>query len=237
MTAAALAGFVLGFFGSVHCIGMCGPLVLAMPAGEGSRFRIAAGRLIYNLGRVATYVAFGALLGSVGGAVRVPEFQRAVSIAAGAAVILMLVAPRIIRSVAGSFAPFARVTSAVSAGIGRLIRKTSVPALFGLGILNGLLPCGFVYLGIAGALASGSTANGMAFMAGFGFGTIPAMFSVSFIPTLVSAAVRRRLARLLPAFTLLVGALLIVRGLALGIPYVSPKLNAPAVQTEGSCGQ
>jgi hypothetical protein len=229
---AFVPGFVLGFFGSVHCIGMCGPLVLAMPAGAAGRLRFVAGRLVYNLGRVVTYVSFGALLGFAGGAVRMPGFQQTVSIAAGISVVVLVLLPRIGRSALSSFAPIARLAAAITSGISRLITRTSMPSLFGLGLLNGLLPCGFVYLAVAGALAAGTTVAGMTFMAGFGVGTIPAMFGVSLFPRLVSQSVRQKAVRLLPAFTVLVGLLLILRGLNLGIPYVSPKLNPPASQTE-----
>jgi sulfite exporter TauE/SafE len=213
---------------------MCGPLVVGMPAGTGGPIRFIAGRLLYNLGRVLTYVGFGALLGFVGGAIPLPSVQRVISVMAGMAIIVITLLP-IVTGTAFRFPLLDRVGGLVTRGIGRMMARTSFPAMFALGFLNGLLPCGFVYLAIAGALASGGPGDGMIFMGAFGTGTVPAMFGMSLFPRFVSPEFRRRTLRVLPAFTLLVGILLILRGLNLGIPYVSPKLGSPAAQTTTDC--
>ena len=231
---AAFAGLVLGFFGSLHCIGMCGPLVIAMPADMGGHVRFVAGRLSYNLGRVMTYMGIGGLLGLAGGSIPMPEVQRAISVMAGVFVVVAALLPYI-GGAAVRIASLDRIGGFVSRRISRMMSNSSFPAMFGLGLLNGLLPCGFVYLGLAGALASGSAADGMIFMGAFGTGTVPAMFGVSLFPRLVSSEFRQKALRVLPVFTLLVGLILILRGLNLGIPYLSPKLQMPTAQSAPDC--
>ena len=229
MTMEILAGLAFGFVGSLHCVGMCGPLVLALPLGGASRARLAAGRTLYHLGRVITYALIGAAVGTFGGKLLLPLLQQRLSVVAGATVLLAAVAPALVRK-AGEAKLLGALTARVSGWMGRLLREKSLPTMLGLGMLNGLLPCGFVYVALAAALVTGSTLGGTLFMAGFGLGTVPAMLSVSLFPGIFPAPARARLARVLPAFSVAVGVLLIVRGLNLGIPYVSPKFAAPVVE-------
>jgi hypothetical protein len=95
------------------------------------------------------------------------------------------------------------------------------------GVLNGLLPCGFVYAALATALTAGDLVESMTFMAAFGAGTGPAMLGVSLVGRVASAAWRARLQRLVPYGLAFVGLLLIVRGLGLG-SMISPLLRPPS---------
>lgn len=224
-----ITGLTFGFLGSAHCIGMCGPIVLALPVGGRSRTRLLTGRLIYSVGRVITYTALGAAVGLLGGKLLLPLFQQNLSIVVGGTILAVALAPRIVHRLA-AVSPLQPLYLRVSNGIGTLIRNESMAAMLGLGVLNGLLPCGFVYLAIAGAAVSANMTGGMMFMAGFGFGTVPAMLAISLFPGMFSVRIRSQLAKLLPAVTIVVGILLIVRGLNLGIPYLSPRFNAPTVE-------
>jgi sulfite exporter TauE/SafE len=218
----------------MHCIGMCGPIALALPVGSYSRSRFLAGRLLYNAGRVVTYAAIGAVVGLFGGKLLLPVLQQDLSIIVGATVLISVLVPLLFRKVtlAKILQPF---YDKVSRGISALMRNPSGGAMLGLGLLNGLLPCGFVYLAVAGALVSSNLLGGMLFMTGFGCGTIPAMLGVSLFPGFISLNVRTRLARVLPVFTAIVGVLLIVRGLNLGIPYLSPKISQHQHSVSGDC--
>jgi sulfite exporter TauE/SafE len=103
-----------------------------------------------------------------------------------------------------------------------------------IGLLNGLLPCGLVYLGIAGALATGDILDGAMFMAAFGLGTIPAMLLVTSIRDYISIRFRERVRKVVPVFAGLMATMLILRGMGLGIPYISPAIenNHGVVQHE-----
>jgi uncharacterized protein len=214
--------FVLGFVGSAHCAGMCGPLALALPPTGNTRTVFLAGRMAYNLGRIITYAALGALFGLLGQAFAIAGLQRWVSLVAGAVILLGLVASR-------RFSlnlPLNRLVANLKSGFGVLLRQRAVSAMFGVGLLNGLLPCGLVYVACAGATASGNTVNGVAYMFAFGLGTLPMMLALSIAGQKLHLTLRFKLQKLVPASLAVVGALLVMRGLALGIPYLSPKLPA-----------
>jgi sulfite exporter TauE/SafE len=205
---------------------MCGPLVLALPGGQGGRLQLVAGRLLYNAGRILTYSLLGGIFGLVGGVVRMAGFQQLLSVSLGAGIVLAaLVSLGAGRRVALS-APFATRGIAVLKGaLSRLFRAEARSGLLLIGMLNGLLPCGFVYLGLAGSLTAGSVPGGMAYMALFGLGTVPLMLTVSLTGHLIRAEVRQFARRLLPVGMLVLGALFVLRGLGLDIPYVSPVLD------------
>ncbi len=220
-----LTGFAFGFLGSLHCIGMCGPIVLALPVGTQRMFRYTVGRLLYNLGRVVTYSIMGGVLGLVGAGLSFAFLQQNVSIIAGATILLAMVVRRFSRVALPSPLSPAHLLLRLQGKIASLLRESALPPLFFLGVLNGVLPCGFVYLAITTAAVTADVFQGMLFMTGFGIGTMPAMVGFSFFPRLVSRGLRAKISRILPAFTILVGVLLIVRGMNLGIPFISPRLS------------
>jgi len=212
---------VLGLVGSLHCLGMCGPLALALPATGTTRFSFALGRLAYNLGRITTYVALGAGFGIVGQSFALFGLQRWLSIGAGAAILLGLIAS--IRWAAN--APMVRGIRWLKGAFATLLRRRSLGSLVLLGGLNGLLPCGLVYVACAGAAATGASSRGAAYMVAFGAGTLPVMLGVNLIVAKVQPSLRNRLQRFIPASAALLGLLLIVLGLSLGIPYLSPGIS------------
>ncbi len=232
---ALLAALALGLFGSLHCVGMCGPLALALPRGSGARRHLIVGRLLYNLGRVMTYALLGLLFGLLGSAARIAGLQQALSIATGTSILLWLLLPKRLTQRAATVSGAAVGLAALKGWLAPLFRRRGYTAQFLIGVLNGLLPCGFVYIGLAGALAQPGVLQSAAFMALFGAGTFPAMFAVSLVPGLLSPHARLSIRRLLPVGTAIVAVLLIMRGLSLGIPYVSPKLtSSPAAQSTAS---
>lgn len=215
---------LLGLGGSLHCVGMCGPLVLALSGGHQSRLRFIAGRLTYNAGRVATYALLGGLFGLFGHAVRLAGWQQTLSVALGLALLAAALAPYAWRRRLDPTTPVARLVAALKSALGKLFQRQTFPALFGIGLLNGLLPCGFVYLALAAALTQDGPLAGLSYMALFGTGTVPALLAVALAAPLIGPHARRWSLRLLPAALLLVGILLITRGLALDIPFISPVL-------------
>ena len=220
---------MLGLVGSAHCAGMCGPLALALPPTGNTRAVFLAGRVAYNLGRILTYAAMGALFGLLGQTFAVAGLQRWVSLVAGATILLGLLAT-------GRFTlslPLNRLVTQLKSGFGVLLRRRAVSAMLGVGLLNGLLPCGLVYVACAGATTTGSTLNGVAYMFAFGLGTLPMMLGLSIAGQKLHLALRFKLQKLIPASLVIVGLLLLLRGLALGIPYLSP--NLPTQSNAAQC--
>jgi sulfite exporter TauE/SafE len=180
------------------------------------------GRGLYNFGRIVTYALMGAAFGMLGQGVVLAGLQRWISLALGAAILIgVFVSPRFANRV-----PVTRAVNWLKATLGKLLQRRALPALFGIGLLNGLLPCGLVYVACAGAIAMGNVLSGMQYMVAFGLGTLPLMLAIALVGTKLQFALRLKVQRLIPASLAIVGLLLMLRGMALGIPYLSPKLPA-----------
>lgn len=217
-----LTGFIIGFLGSFHCAAMCGPIAIALPRGSGN---LVSGRILYNLGRVITYSVLGLVFGLLGSRIAMFGLQQTLTISLGALILLSVLLPKHYKQVIGDRSGFYRLFSKVKSSLSFLLQRHSLLSMLGIGLLNGLLPCGFVYIGITGATALGDPVKGMLFMTMFGAGTIPLMFGASLIGNVVNNRIRTKLVKLVPVFSLILAAIFIIRGLNLGIPYLSPKLN------------
>lgn len=213
----------MGLLGSMHCIGMCGPIALALPMKEESKLSFFTGRLLYNLGRVVTYMIFGIVFGYLGQGLRIISSQQFISIAFGVILLLFFITPAKYKQAISSFPPIARIKNYYTNFFGRVLRYSGNTGMFVIGIVNGFIPCGFVYLAIAGAVALGSVTEAMLFMGFFGIGTIPSMLLVSSLPQLLKNRFNYR--KLVPVFSVILAILFILRGLDLGIPFISPKLE------------
>jgi len=218
--------FMLGLGGSLHCAGMCGPLVLAMPAAPGNAITHLASKLAYNGGRIVTYALLGLVFGFFGQLLGLAGFQRWISIAAGAAILLSLT----LWPARNASAWIARPVGLLKVALGRLLTRRGAGSQFLFGALNGLLPCGLVYVAAAAATATGSFVSGLQYMALFGLGTVPMMLGLALAGRSLHFKLQRRLQQLTPVCLGLMAALLILRGLALGIPYLSPELDATSGQ-------
>jgi sulfite exporter TauE/SafE len=228
----ALTAFTIGAIGSFHCIGMCGPLALSLPlsGNKGAKF---IGAFLYNSGRVVTYSFFGLVFGMIGQSAALFGFQQWLSIIVGALIIVFVIIPKRIGmySTASVNIFFNKLRSA----LGRLFFKKNQSSLFVIGLLNGFLPCGLVYMAVAGAIASAGVLNSMVFMAFFGLGTLPVMWSVSYFGNFIGVVVRQKIRKAYPYLMLLMAGLLILRGLGLGIPYISPQMNTNAQSVQSCC--
>jgi uncharacterized protein len=162
--------------------------------------------------------------GMLGQTVALAGFQRWASLTAGAAILLALVPGS--RHSLGR--PVFQWVAFVKSGLSLLLQQRTIPALYLLGVLNGFLPCGLVYVACAGALALGSVLSGVTYMLAFGLGTVPLMLGIGLAGRNVQMAIRFRFQKLIPLCLALVGTLLVLRGLSLGIPYLSPNLAAGA---------
>jgi sulfite exporter TauE/SafE len=212
--------FILGLVGSLHCAGMCGPLTLALPVSGSSTLSFTTGRIAYNLGRVVTYCLLGVVFGAIGKSLLLAGVQRWVSITLGASLLGGLFISRKL----SVLKPTMALVSILKMKMSGLLRQRSFSALTALGMLNGLLPCGLVYVAGAGATVSGGMLDSVSYMAAFGVGTIPLMLAISVSGKLIPFSLRLRLQKAIPVSVFILATLLILRGLSLGIPYVSPDL-------------
>jgi sulfite exporter TauE/SafE len=217
-----IAGFVLGAASSLHCVGMCGPIALSLPVHYLPAAQKNTGLVLYNIGRVATYVLLGAILGFFGRRFVLAGMQQGFSIVLGSLMLFFFLFSFFYKK-QWLFAGFTRQLQKL---IGRLLQQKSLPSMFLLGAANGLLPCGMVYFALVAALAEGSQAGAVFFMMAYGLGTIPAMFAISFFGSKIGFPLRNLFKKMAPFFLLLLGTLLILRGLNLNIPYLSPLLPA-----------
>jgi hypothetical protein len=210
--------FLLGLVGSLHCAAMCGPLVLAVSATAGG-LPFATARAVYHIGRLGTYAVIGGLFGAVGQTFALAGVQRWLSILAGAAILVgLLFSTRLALNT-----PIAKLVIQLKSLFGRLLPRRTLASQFILGGINGLLPCGLVYIAAAGAATTLSPIGGALHMAAFGAGTLPMMFGLSFASGKLRCA-GLRFRKLIPVSVTLVAVLLLLRGMALGIPYLSPGL-------------
>lgn len=214
-------GFILGLAGSAHCAGMCGPLALALPSAGKGGFQHVFGRFLYNLGRITTYAGLGAVFGLLGRSLALAGVQRWFSVGIG---IILLVGVIFSRRLFLKL-PATGLTVWLKPRLGRLLHRRTLGAMYAFGLLNGLLPCGLVYVACAGAASLGDWLAGVNYMLAFGLGTVPMMLALGLAGRVIPAGFRLRLQRVVPWSLALVGGLLILRGASLGIPYLSPDLS------------
>ncbi len=207
-----MSALAIGFLGSFHCAGMCGPIALMLPQSSGSTGKIIGGRLIYNTGRVLTYVLIGVLFGVLGLTVAIKGFQRELSIISGALILLTIILNSINKNWFRIFNSSNFISTAVRGRLKKLFASKTLLSLFFIGVLNGLLPCGFVYLAIAGAASAGSIGGGAIYMALFGLGTFPMMATISVAVNYFGMRFRKLFSKITVPVALALGVFLIYRG-------------------------
>lgn len=215
-----MIAFFTGLFGSLHCVAMCGPLVMALPLAKQSPLVAFAHRLLYQAGRIFTYSLLGLLLGWVGSAFNLFGWQQALSIVSGCFLVILAFFHFSKRSIKLLERLQSKILLPISAGMGKMLTKPF--GGFFAGMLNGLLPCGMVYLALAGAINAETLTKGVTYMIMFGLGTAPMMLAAAFASAVIRSHTRFNFASLLPYLTLCMGIWLVLRGAELGIPYISP---------------
>ena len=217
------SALVLGMMGSFHCAGMCGPIAIALPLHGNTFLQKNFGGTLYNIGRTLTYGIMGALFGLLGQGIEMIGFQQWISVIMGALMIVSVLFPALFRNQYSLDKSLFSFVGKLKKSIGKMFAVRSFSSLFFIGLLNGLLPCGLVYIAIAGAIGTGGTVEGALYMILFGLGTIPMMLAISLAGNMMGLALRNRINKLIPVLVVVVGLLFILRGLDLGIPYLSPK--------------
>jgi len=203
---------------------MCGPIVIMLPSKKQQKgLSYFVGRLLYNSGRIFTYTFMGVITGVIGESLSLGGFQQTTSIAMGVLIISAILLPKKIRTGISNIKVLNSVTNSLKTKFQRHFNNASNKSLFTIGVLNGFLPCGFVYFGLAGSIATGSIQSSAVYMLLFGIGTTPILIATSYSGKIINIGLRRRLNRLIPAGMVIVAFIFILRGLSLGIPYISPK--------------
>ena len=224
-----LAAISFGFLGSFHCISMCGPIALTIPVKRTSTFSIISGTLFYNFGRILTYGSMGFLFGLFGRGFALAGWQGILSVILGVIILIFLFLPSF-SIIPIKLGPYMRQLEKIKANMRKLFGVHTMRSLLFIGLLNGLLPCGLVYLGIAGSLATGDPFKGALFMVAFGLGTLPAMVTITMVRDYISIKFRERVSKVIPVFVGTMAVLLILRGLNLGIPYISPAIKTSTTE-------
>ncbi|WP_291908554.1 sulfite exporter TauE/SafE family protein [Chitinophaga sp. CB10] len=220
-----LSAFLVGFAGSFHCVGMCGPIALTLPVRRLEGVKKLGGILLYNAGRISMYAVLGLIFGWLGQQASLAGFQQWLSVTAGLLLLFGLLLQSLTLHRKLRLSAPGIVTARIKSYLGRLLAAQRFHTLFTIGVLNGLLPCGLVYMGIAGAASTGTVEKGMLFMTAFGAGTLPAMAAAAWFGQLLSAGIRNYMRRMVPVMVAIMAIMLIMRGMNLGIPYLSPQLN------------
>ena len=214
--------FLLGLAGSFHCIGMCGPIAMALPLDRTSTIAQVLGLSAYNLGRIFTYSLLGLLFGFIGFSLSIYRIFQILSIIFGIILILLAWKKTWIKYFEWRTSP---VYGFVMRKMSVLLQSKNVSSFFLMGMLNGLLPCGMIFIGLASSLLTPNFwGSGMAMFA-FGLGTVPGMFAVGFLAQKMGSTFRLRMNQIYPYLMTLIGVMVILRGSNLGIPYLSPKIE------------
>ncbi len=213
--------FIIGIFGSLHCIGMCAPLAFSLPAQQ-NRFVFILEKFSYNIGRAISYALLGLLIGLIGKQLWIAGIQQSLSILSGV-LILFAAAFRLFPSVNFTRKWKSNLPGSVNSLIIKAIHHKS--GHFMIGVLNGFLPCGLVYVALATAVNTASAFQSALFMFFFGLGTLPLMLFAILGFGFVKPSIRSSINRIIPLFMIILGAWFVLRGLNLDIPFLSPLIG------------
>lgn len=216
-----ITAIILGFAGSLHCAGMCSPLAYAVISKSGGAMR---SRVLYNSGRILMYCILGTIISGVG--VMLPVIaQYVISIALGISFLIIGITGSNFK--APVLAPVQYFTVFIKTQFSKFLQRKNNSAVFTLGVLNGLLPCGLTFLALTSCITLAGPVDGLVFMAAFGAGTLPVMFGLVSVIPFFAKQFNLSVARLSTIMLIAAGCLLIVRVL-----LFDPTLHALAQGSE-----
>ncbi|MBZ9779225.1 sulfite exporter TauE/SafE family protein [Psychroflexus sp. CAK8W] len=227
--------FILGLLGSFHCVGMCGPIALMLPVDRRNPWRKAFQVSLYHLGRITTYALIGLVFGLIGESFALFGFQQQLSIIIGVIMLSSLLFSESILGKLNLAKPLYKWVGKLKSELGSSLKKKDLDTFYYLGFLNGLLPCGLVYMAVFGSIAITGLFESSLYMAFFGLGTIPLMSIVIYAKDWLKSVLKFNPKRLIPIAIAIIGILFILRGMGLGIPYVSPKPAQTQVTSSMEC--
>ncbi len=201
---------------------MCGPIAFVIPVDRTNKTKMLYQTFLYHSGRLFTYTLIGLLFGFLGKGLYLAGFQQRLSVLIGIIMILGVLIPAKILNKYNFTKPLYHIIGDIKLKLGLYLKKKSNKAIFSIGFFNGFLPCGLVYMAVFGSIALGDIFFGALFMLIFGLGTIPMMTGAIFLGNFLKASIRNKIQKAIPIFVIIIGLLFILRGLGLGIPYISP---------------
>ena len=229
------SAFIFGLISSLHCIGMCGPIALMIPVDRTNPAKKTTQIITYHLGRLTAYALIGLVFGLVGKGFFLAGIQQRLSVFIGVAMIITILTPERVLANYNFSKPVYRLISKIKSSLGKQFKNKSYQSLFTIGLLNGFLPCGMVYVALFGAIAMQNVPFGIVYMLLFGIGTIPMMSSVTYLNSILTVSFRNKIQKAIPYVGVVIGILFILRGLGLGIPYVSPANMSLFIQETPNC--
>ncbi|WP_347925240.1 sulfite exporter TauE/SafE family protein [Pontimicrobium sp. SW4] len=230
-----LSALALGLLGSFHCVGMCGPIAFMLPVDRTNSTKKLSQIAIYHFGRLLSYGIIGLIFGLVGKGLYIFGIQQQLSIAIGVLMILVVLIPYKTFNKYNFSKPIYKLISKVKNALGKELQKKTPDTFLTIGFLNGFLPCGLVYMAVFAAIASGNALQGSLYMLVFGLGTIPLMTTAIYFSQFLKGNIRQRIQKVIPVFVVIIGMLFILRGLGLGIPYLSPAPMQDMANTAMDC--
>ena len=215
-------GLLFGLAGAFHCVGMCGPIAFVLPINRDSKTSLFFQIFIYHFGRIISYAIIGFFFGLIGKGLYLSGFQQRLSILMGVIMIIIVITPVSLFNKYNFSKPLYKFIGIIKHKLGLYLKIKSNKALFLIGFFNGFLPCGLVYMALIGSISTGSAIQGSLYMLLFGLGTVPLMTSALLFGNFISCNARKTIQKVIPVFIVFIAFLFILRGLGLGIPYISP---------------
>ena len=226
----------LGFLGSFgHCVGMCGPIAFMLPVNRSNTIQKFLQVFLYHFGRLLAYSIIGVVFGILGRSFSIFGLQQNLSIGIGIVMILLVIVPYSIFLKYNFSKPVYRGIAKVKNSLGVALKKKTPDTFLSIGFLNGFLPCGLVYMAVFGAIGTGTIIEGSLYMLLFGLGTIPLMTATVYAGNFLTQKTRQYIQKAIPVFVILIGLLFIIRGLGIGVPYLSPKPIVEMVSSDYEC--
>jgi len=229
------SAFILGLLGSFHCIGMCGPIAFLLPVDRSNSLKKFTQVFSYNFGRLFTYALIGLIFGMIGKSLYIFGLHQHLSIIIGVIMIVAVLIPSHLTNKLKPVQPIYRMISKVKSALGNALKKKTTDTFLTIGFLNGFLPCGLVYMAVFGSLATGQAVMRSLYMILFGLGDIPLMTAAVYLGKFLNTKMKQNIQKAIPVFVILIGVLFILRGLGLGIPYISPAPMADMVFGTMNC--
>lgn len=227
--------FILALIGSFHCVGMCGAITLILPLDHQKPIKKAFQISMYHLGKTLTYMLLGLLFGLLGKGLFIREYQQIFSIIVGGMMIVIAILPLLKIKVNTLGKPIFFLVGKVKYALGVQLRNKNFFSTFLIGFFNGFLPCGMVYMALFGALAQMQLTDSVVYMFAFGLGTIPLLTLTIYLGNFLSQKTKLYVQKAIPFVVIILGGLFILRGLALGIPYVSPSNMNLMIKGDPDC--
>lgn len=217
-----ISAFILGLLGSFHCVGMCGPIAFMLPIDRSNSVKSFLQITSYHIGRLIAYGIIGLLFSLLGRSFYLFGLQQQISILTGVVMILFIIYPKLGSNFQTLIKPLTILVVKLKSALGNQLKKKQKRVFILLGLLNGFLPCGLVYIAVFGALVMPSVIYGTSYMIFFGLGTVPLMVATTFLGNFTSNYIKSKFQKVIPYIVVVIGVLFIIRGLGLDIPYVSP---------------